>query len=74
MNRVARPRCLRRLATAALAFALPAAAFAQSCDLQALAMTLHAGTMPDLHGCPGTVVERALRVTEIVASAVEADR
>ena len=28
-------------------------------------MTLHAGTMPDLHGCPGTVVERALRVTEI---------
>lgn len=28
-------------------------------------MTLHAGTMPDLHGCPGAVVEQALRVTEI---------
>ena len=65
MNRRARPRRCRRLAIAAVLCLLPAVAFAQSCDLQTLAITLHAGTMPDMRGCPRAVVEQALRATEI---------
>lgn len=65
MNRRARPRRYRWLASAAVLCLLPAAAFAQSCDLQALAITLRAGTMPDVRGCPRAVVDQALRATEI---------
>ncbi len=65
MNRGARPRHCQGLAIAVVLLLLPAAAFAQSCDPQALAMTLRAGTMPDMHGCPRAVVEQALRASEI---------
>ncbi len=58
--------CQRLAITGLLALFAPAV-FAQACDLQSLAMTLHEGTMPDMRGCPRAVVERALRLTEIRA-------